>query len=122
MAHAIDTLTRALKAGDVMGDDVQAALSHLAACEDTLKGIAVRMAGKAEWDADMLEDIADDVANVAPHPGGVLEGRDPATGVGPAERYLHDMSEFGFVVYQGDAVWAQGIDDDQLGEWEGEEG
>lgn len=111
MAHAIDTLTRALKAGDVMGDDVQAALNHLAACEDTLKSIAVLMAGTTEWDADTLDGVAYEVGNIAPHPGSVLEGRDES-GTGPAERYLHEMSEFGFVVYMSDIAEAQSIDDD----------
>lgn len=120
MAHAIDTLTRALKAGDVFDDETQAALNHLEACEDALKSIAVLVAGTPEWDAGTLDGIADEVGNIAPHPCSVLEGRDES-GTGPAERYLHEMSEFGFVVYQGDVLEAQSIDDDQLGEWEGED-
>lgn len=112
MANAIDTLTRALRAGDVMGDDVQAALNHLAACEDALKSIAVLMAGTPEWNADTLDDIAYEVGNVALHPGGTPEGRDES-GTGPAEWYLHELGEhFGFVVYMSDIVEAQGIDDD----------
>lgn len=121
MAHAVDTLTRALKAtGAAQDPEVMRALEHLGDCEAVLVHIAARMAGSDEWGADLMREIALDVADIAPNPGSVLEGRDE-TGTGPAERYVHEMSEFGFTIYQGTVLFAQALDDGRLGEREGDE-
>lgn len=122
MSNATDTLRRTISGQAYRMDRPSEALNHLAVAEGALRAIALAMAETPEWDADLAERIADIVGQAAPHPGNVAhEGRDPATGVGPIERYMHDLTEYGFTVYMSDIVDAQGADDKNLGEWEGEE-
>lgn len=120
MSNAIKKLTKALKDADMLNHDLQAALNHLSAVEDTFMELALTMGGSPSWDEEMLEIMANIIDWVAPHPGGELEGRDEG-GTGPTERYLHSMSEHGFTVYMGQVIKAQAADDAILGEREEEE-
>lgn len=120
MSNATDTLRRAISGQTYLMDRPSEALDHLERCEDAIMQIALSMVG-SEWDADLIDYVADIVSRVAPHPGDLHDGRDPATGVGPIEQYMHDLTGYDFTVYQSDIIDAQGADDEMLGEWEGEE-
>lgn len=112
---AFHRLHTALKAGDVLDSETEAALSHLQAAEDAMLRIGMLLTSCTDRPREVLGYVADAFADYGwdrPERAGATGGRDES-GTGPAERWLFEVTDDQPLIWAAmdDVAEAQGMDD-----------
>lgn len=113
---AYHRLQAALKTGDVLDDDTQAALNHLQAAEDAMLRIGMLLTSCTDRPREVLDYIADTFTDygwgIRPERAWATDQRDES-GTGPAERWLFEVTGDQPLIWasMSDVAEAQGTDD-----------